>query len=83
MQTAQHSDHGSHAPDPATDQTILTASEPPPPAYGTMPIIAHADDNPSNAGPAQVVFGVIGLCVLCFIFYVFINVTAKMKPGRT
>ena len=83
-QSTHHSGHGAHAPDPATDQTILTASEPPPPAYNTFPT-AHDDDDdaPSNGGPAQVVLGVIGFCVLCFIFYAFMNVTTTVEPGRT
>lgn len=80
-QSAQHPGHGAHAPDPATDQTILTASEPPPPTYNTTSI-AHDDNNLINGGPAQVVWGIIGFCVLCFIFYVFINLTTVAKPGR-
>ena len=80
MQTT-HSGFNGHAHDPATEQTILTASEAQPPAYDAIPV-THYHDHPNQPG-LHIVLQLIGFVVLCFILYNFVRVISTVEQART
>ena len=77
-----HSGSNAYIHDPATDQTILTSSEPQPPTYDAIPVAQYLEDQ-RHQGPTDIAFNIITFLVVCFILYNSIKVISIVGRGTT